>query len=146
MVQQIREISAHPHDYDVYICKRNFFPWKVVMSAPKGSPYEGGTFLLTVEFEKTFPILPPQVRFVTRIHHPNFNKHGKVCHSILNRNWTSDMNMQEVLGLVYSLLLAAEFSDPMDTLSTPAYHHDKADFRAEIETYITRCALKTREE
>eukprot|EP00966_Prymnesium_polylepis_P316132 7304467-Prymnesium_polylepis.1 len=65
------------------------------MEGPGGSPYADGTWLLSVRFPPTYPVQPPEVRFVTSIIHCNINSYGKVCHSILDRNWTSDTTMHD---------------------------------------------------
>jgi len=54
---------------------------------PPGSVYESGTFVLYLDMEEgRYPLFAPQARFVTGIHHPNVNQHGRICHSIFDRN------------------------------------------------------------
>jgi ubiquitin-protein ligase len=64
---------AHPN-LDVYVSERNIGFWKVAMQGPDDSPYEGGVFLLYVDIGADFPRLPPAVRFITPILHPNISK------------------------------------------------------------------------
>lgn len=92
----------HPH-HDIYICEENFGFWKVVMqgmsycsdalntswltrTGPPESTYAGGTFLLYVEMVEEYPVSPSKARFVTPVYHPNINRHGRICHSIFDRN------------------------------------------------------------
>ena len=44
---------------------------EATIKGPKNSPYEGGTFHLTVNIPERYPIEPPIVRFTTQIYHPN---------------------------------------------------------------------------
>lgn len=43
------------------------------LQAPKDTPYEGGTFELTISVPEQYPLVPPSVRFRTKIFHPNFH-------------------------------------------------------------------------
>ena len=89
--------------------------WRVLLQGAEGSPYEGGTWLLFARFPPEFPVLPPEMRFVTPILHCNVNCYGKICHSILDRNWTSDTTMKDVFNCIYGLLLTPDTDDPLDT-------------------------------
>ncbi|KAB1253191.1 Ubiquitin-conjugating enzyme E2 A [Camelus dromedarius] len=41
---------------------------------PEGTPFEDGTFKLTIEFTEEYPNKPPTVRFVSKMFHPNGKK------------------------------------------------------------------------
>ena len=41
------------------------------MNRPKDTPFEDGTFKLTIEFTEEYPNKPPTVRFVSKMFHPN---------------------------------------------------------------------------
>lgn len=81
------------------------------MIQPPETPYEGCAFLLYLEMPENFPAFPPQGRFVTPVFHPNINRHGRICHSIFDRDWTTDTTLKNVLDTVYGLLLQAETGD-----------------------------------
>jgi hypothetical protein len=67
--------NEHPYDsMDVYVNETNMSYWKVVMKGPEGTPYEKGTFVLSVSMSPSFPQAPPIVRFLTPILHPNVTK------------------------------------------------------------------------
>jgi ubiquitin-protein ligase len=117
-----------------------------MLTAPPESNYAGGTFLLYVEMGTDYPLFPPRARFVTLIYHPNINHHGRICHSILERNWTVDTTNKDVIDNIYSLLLIPEFSDPINMVVTLNYHWSEAQFKEEIKHYIQKHAKKTRGE
>ncbi|KAH6622099.1 hypothetical protein C7974DRAFT_216154 [Boeremia exigua] len=144
---EIRTCGAlvHPH-YDIYICEENFGFWKIAMQGPPESTYAGGTFLLYVEMGADYPLSPPQARFVTSVYHPNINRHGRICHSILDRNWTVDTTTKDVIDTIYSLLLVPEFSDPINIVVTLNYHWDEVQFKEEAQRDISKYATKTRAE
>lgn len=111
ILTEIRNIVANPHpQYDVYLSESNMSFWKVIIQGPPDSAYSTGTFVIYLHMEEDYPAFPPQCRFTTSVYHPNINRHGKVCHSILDRNWTSDTTNLQLINTVYSLLLVPEFS------------------------------------
>jgi len=119
--------------------------WKVIMQGPPDSIYADGTFLLYLHMEESYPTLGPKGRFVTPIYHPNINRHGRICHSIFDRNWTSDTRCRDVINTVYSLLLVPEFSDPVNVVVTLSYHYDTVDFAETAKELIRKHATKSRE-
>jgi ubiquitin-protein ligase len=96
--------------------------------------------------EADYPMFPPKARFVTPIYHPNINRHGRICHSILDRNWTADTTTKDVLDTVCSLLLVPEFSDPINTVVTLNYHWDEVQFKEEVQRSIQKHSKRTRAE
>ncbi|KAF2866573.1 hypothetical protein BDV95DRAFT_203345 [Massariosphaeria phaeospora] len=147
ILSEIRNCSAkdHPH-YDIYICDSTMNVWKIVMQGPPESTYANGTFLLYLERGDNYPAFPPKGRFVTPIHHPNINRHGRICHSIFDRNWTLDTTTKNVIDTIYSLLLVPEFSDPINAVVTLNYHWDQVQFKEEAQAHIQKHASKTRAE
>ena len=116
VMQEMRSLQREPHcKVDLFPCEEDCFFWRAVMEAPDGSLYRGGAFLLYVRFPGSYPAQPPVVRFVTPIRHCNINSYGKVCHSVLDRNWSPDTPVRMVLDCVYGLLLSPDYDDPLDS-------------------------------
>jgi ubiquitin-conjugating enzyme E2 A len=57
--------------------------WTAVIFGPEDTPWEGGTFLLTIEFAETYPNQAPNVKFSTKVFHPNVYNNGSICLDIL---------------------------------------------------------------
>lgn len=106
-------------------------------SGPEDTPYAGGVFHLWCRFGEEYPASAPEVRFRTAIHHCNINSTGKVCHSVFDRNWTTDMSMRQVFDCVYGLLLAPEPDDPLDSVLAAQYYEDRAAYDAAAQQ-VTR--------
>ncbi|KAK6001276.1 hypothetical protein QM012_002607 [Aureobasidium pullulans] len=147
LLVEMRDMAANPHPkYDCYVSEADMFFWKIVMEGPPETPYEGCTFLLYLEIPENFPSFPPKGRFVTPLFHPNINRHGRICHSIFDRDWTTDTTLKSVLDTVYGLLLQAEAGDAVHTTVTLGFHHDEVAFAEEARRHARKHGKKTRKE
>ena len=46
--------------------------FNVLIAGPADTPYEGGVFKFELFLPKEYPMVPPKVRALTKIYHPNF--------------------------------------------------------------------------
>ncbi|OBZ79334.1 hypothetical protein A0H81_00199 [Grifola frondosa] len=144
LMQEIRDVVKSPHPaIDVYAGDDLAF-WKIVIEAPEGSPYEGGTFLAYIDFSPDYPRVPPEIRFVTKILHPNINRHGKVCHAALDRSWLVDMTMSLIFQILYGILLTPDTDNPLDLHATMEYNDDTGHHALKVQNLVRKFASKTR--
>lgn len=62
--------------------------WKAEIKGKEGTPYEGGKWSLTLDFNQTYcqnsaasyPFTSPMIWFNTKIYHPNVNSDGQIAH------------------------------------------------------------------
>ena len=69
-------VSGAPSDNNIML-------WNAVIFGPHDTPFEDGTFKLTIEFTEEYPNKPPTVRFVSKMFHPNVYADGGICLDIL---------------------------------------------------------------
>uniref|UniRef100_A0A7N5JBK0 Ubiquitin-conjugating enzyme E2 G1 n=1 Tax=Ailuropoda melanoleuca TaxID=9646 RepID=A0A7N5JBK0_AILME len=62
----------------------DLYRWEVLIIGPPDTLYEGGVFKAHLTFPKDYPLRPPKMKFITEIWHPNVDKNGDVCISILH--------------------------------------------------------------
>lgn len=71
--------SAHSHPpHDDRNC---------VIFGPPETVFEDGIFRLCMTFDESYPVKPPQVKFLTPIYHPNVYASGALCLDILGNRW-----------------------------------------------------------
>ncbi|CAD7948309.1 unnamed protein product [Amoebophrya sp. A120] len=140
-----RRANQNPQ-IDIYPTELLHF-WKVVMQGPDSSAYQGGVFELYVKFPPDYPGKPPEIRFTTPIKHCNVNAHGKICHSILDRNWNRDRTASEALNHVYGLLMSPDYDDPLDSVLALQARTDHEAYQMAIRKHVAEHAKGvTREE
>lgn len=144
--RELIDIIKNPHpDIDIYINDSDIYFWKVVFKGPDGTPYQNGTWLAYIQFPQTYPYIPPNIRFVTPIKHCNINNYGRVCHSILDRNYTPNIKVSLILQCIYGLLLNPDIVDPLDTNLALLYYEANGLYEAQIMEYVNKYALKSRD-
>ena len=78
--------------------------WVASIKGPKGTPYEGGVFFLSVDFPDDYPAKPPTIKFLTKIYHMNVSEHGAIQLDVLGDNWSPELTVAKVLLCIVSLL------------------------------------------
>jgi ubiquitin-protein ligase len=102
----------------------NLLVWKFTIMGPSESPYEGGIYNGAITFPSTYPQDPPNVRFSSKLFHPNVyngdgggeHKPGDLCISILHKGtdvtsgehelerWRPIHNVRTIFVSIISLL------------------------------------------
>jgi ubiquitin-protein ligase len=133
LMKELHMLKRKPHAMiRIYPSEDDITFWRVLIKGPPSTPYNNGIWLLTIAFPPTFPRLPPAVRFVTKILHCNINSYGRVCHSILDRNWSSETRVKTVLDCVFGLLLAPDVDSPLDSTLALARADDSGSYEGKI--------------
>lgn len=110
-------ITASPTEEN----KRYF---NVTIRGPPQSCYEGGTFRLELFLPQDYPMVPPKVRFLTRIYHPNVDKLGRICLDIIKDKWSPALLITKVL---LSIQILMSIPNPDDPLANDVAEHWKRD-------------------
>ncbi|KIR30685.1 ubiquitin-conjugating enzyme E2 2 [Cryptococcus deuterogattii 99/473] len=66
----------------------NIMVWNAVIFGPPETPFEDGSFRLTLTFTDAYPNKPPTVRFISKMFHPNIYANGELCLDILQNRWS----------------------------------------------------------
>ncbi len=47
--------------------------WEVTIVGPQNTPYEGGKFVVHIDFRDNYPFKSPEIYFKTKIYHPSID-------------------------------------------------------------------------
>lgn len=155
--QQLKELnkSATEGFSAGLIDDSDIFKWEVMIYGPPDTIYEGGYFKARLIFPKEYPNSPPKMTFVSEMWHPNIDKNGDVCISILHEpgddkwgyekaseRWLPIHTVETILISVISML-----ADPND--ESPANVDAAKELREQPELFrkrVAKCVRKSQEE
>lgn len=105
---------------------------------PPSTPYQGGIFQVDIKIPNEYPFKPPQMRFTTKIYHPNISSvTGAICLDILKDAWTPILTLKSSLISLQSLLQSPEPNDPQDAEVAKHYLTNRKGFE-ETAAYWTK--------
>ncbi|EAR94205.2 ubiquitin-conjugating enzyme (macronuclear) [Tetrahymena thermophila SB210] len=112
----------------------NMLKWYCEIPGPEGSPWEGGVYILYMDFSQSYPIKPPKCQFKPVLPHPNVYPSGTVCLSILNEeeDWKSAITIKQILMGIQKLLK----DEP--NIDSPAQYEPCALYRSDKEKYYKK--------
>ena len=115
IAKELIEVKNDPpaHCTAAPVIDNDLWKWQATILGPEDSPYDGGVFVLTIEFPKDYPFKPPMVVFNTKIYHPNINASGDICLDILQGAWYPALTISNLLLAICSLLTDPNPSSPM---------------------------------
>lgn len=84
----------------------NALKWIVLLTGPKGSPYEGGKFKVSFLFPEGYPFKPPKVQFETKIYNPHvMQKTGEVCTELYENGWVPTRKASSIVQTFLSIMM-----------------------------------------
>lgn len=113
----IAQLEASKYQNKAYYPYRHSYAFKDI-TGPPDTPYENGSFLVAINVPDKYPFEPPQMRFRTKIYHPNIDENGRICADMLKTgeagSWKPSLNLSTLLLSIRSLLSSPNPDDPLD--------------------------------
>jgi len=122
-------ISACPKDNDI-------MHWQAVIFGPDETPWEGGTFILSMKFHEEYPHKPPEVKFVTKMFHPNVYNDGSICLDILKSQWSPIYDVSAILTSIQSLLCDPNPKSPANSEAATLYDRDRREYARRVREVV----------
>ena len=75
--------------------------WNVILLGPADSPYTGGKFIVNIDFSDNYPFKCPNMKFVTKIYHPNVKTEtGEICAEAIKNSWVPTLNANYIIRML----------------------------------------------
>ena len=130
--------------------ENNFYKWSVVIFGPSDTIYEGGFFKALLEFPEDYPNSPPQMKFVTKMWHPNIYPDGRVCISILHppgvdkfneqeraeERWRPSLGAEEILLSVISMLNDPNPDSPANIDAAVMFRNNPDEYKSRVRSLV----------
>ncbi|XP_013692280.2 ubiquitin-conjugating enzyme E2 2 isoform X1 [Brassica napus] len=122
-------ISGAPQDNNIML-------WNAVIFGPDDTPWDGGTFKLSLQFSEDYPNKPPTVRFVSRMFHPNIYADGSICLDILQNQWSPIYDVAAILTSIQSLLCDPNPNSPANSEAARMFSESKREYNRRVREVV----------
>lgn len=129
----------------------NIYVWEVVMIGPRDTPYENGIYTAEMVFPIDYPNSPPTFFFTTPMWHPNIDKNGNVCISILHdpgddqygyeklcERWLPTRTPESIVISILSLLNSPNCESPANIDASKQLIEDPEGFKKRVRFYAEK--------
>lgn len=114
----------------------NIMAWHAVIFGPEDTPWEGGTFKLTIAFSEEYPNKAPVVKFVTKMFHPNVYNDGSICLDILQNQWSPIYDVGAILTSIQSLLCDPNPNSPANSEAAALYNENRRAYNKRVAAVV----------
>lgn len=98
---------------------------------PKDTPYDGGVFMIDIVLPEQYPFVPPKMKFITKVWHPNISSaSGAICLDVLKDQWSPALTLKTALLSLQALLSSPQPDDPQDAVVAKQYMSDHRLFES----------------
>merc|ERR1719343_778962 len=110
----------------------NLMEWNAVIFGPTDTPFEDGTFKLTIKFSEDYPSKAPEVRFVSKMFHPNVYADGSICLDILQKKWSPTYDASAILTSIQSLLDEPNPNSPANSQAAQLFQENRREYEKKV--------------
>ena len=110
--------------------------WEIIIKGPRHTPYQKGTFTLTIDFPDNFPQNRPEIRFKNKIYHLDVSpSNGHIDVAFLN-NWYPKTSIVDILVGIYLFFIRG--NNPHSSYSNEKareYQTNREEFNRKAEEW-----------
>lgn len=127
--EEIDGINACPEENNIY-------KWDGYIIGPDETPWENGVFKITMEFPVEYPSKPPNIKFISKIFHPNVYNDGRICLDILDKNWSPVYDVCSILISLRSLLTDPNENSPANVEAAQLYKQNIQEYYSRVKKCV----------
>lgn len=113
--------------------------WKAKIVGPCDSLYAGGIYVLNIQIPTNYPFSPPEIRFCTKIYHPNIHSDGTIKLGIL-KFWSPCLTIYKVLSQIRNMMKFPNLDNPADPHTANQYMIDRKQFESTAKEWKNKFA------
>ncbi|XP_038949992.1 ubiquitin-conjugating enzyme E2 G1-like [Rattus norvegicus] len=155
--RQLAELNKNPEEgFSADLIDDNdLYGWEVLVICPPDTLYEGGVFKAHLTFPKDYLLWPPKMKFITEVWHPDVDKNGDVCISILlepgedkydyekpEEHWLPIHPVEAIMIRVISMLADPNGDSPAHVDAANEWREDR---NGEFPRQVARCVRKSQD-
>ncbi|KAI9089400.1 ubiquitin-conjugating enzyme/RWD-like protein [Phlyctochytrium arcticum] len=150
--RQLKELLKRPVEgFSAGLAEDNIYEWDVMIVGPEGTLFEGGFFKARLSFPTNYPQMPPKMKFLTDIWHPNVYDSGEVCISILhppgddkwgyetaNERWSPVHTVESIVISVISMLSSPNDESPANIDAAKQMRENPKEFKRKVQRLVRK--------
>ena len=140
-IQKEQQELKKSKDLIVDMCGDDLFHWKGTINGPDDTCYADGKFTIDIKIPNNYPYHPPNMKFDTKIWHPNISSQtGAICLDILKNEWSPALSIRTALLSIQALMCVPEPNDPQDAVVAGQYKENKALYEKTAKEWTAKYA------
>ncbi|KAF7186219.1 Ubiquitin-conjugating enzyme E2-18 kDa [Pseudocercospora fuligena] len=153
LFQEYKALSVDPPDGITAgpVNEEDLFVWEALIQGPEGTPFEGGVFPAELKFPRDYPLMPPTMKFLCDMWHPNVYPNGVVCISILHppgddpnhyeqasERWSPIQSVEKILISVMSMIAEPNDESPANVDAARQWRERRKEYEARVKADVRR--------
>lgn len=114
----------------------NIMTWHAALFGPEDTLWEGLVAKLYFEFTEEYPNKAPNVKFVTRMFHPNIYADGSICLDILQNQWSPMYDISAILSSLSSLLCDPNPASPANPEAAKLFEKKREEYDRKVRECV----------
>lgn len=134
IIQEYKYIKSLKEDsFSVFMVDNNITQWRVFIKAPPKANLDEKWFYLSIFFPDSYPVKPPQFKFISIPYHINISNEGRICLNYLDYEYNSSLTIAYLIICILELLESPNYDDPIDIERRKLYENDQKKFLENVK-------------
>jgi ubiquitin-protein ligase len=142
LLNEIKKIHQNTDDQKLFFIENptNLQQFEGYIFGPIDSPYYGYKFKIRINIPERYPYVPPTIKLLTPILHPNIDLKGNICMDTLKDAWKPILGIATALISLISLLSDPNPKDPLNKDITDLFNN-KTEYFEIIKKHCEKYAI-----